>query len=205
MIWIALLIVAVFAVLVLAMIVVQTYNALVESRQLANNGFSQIEVQLKRRYDLIPSLVEAVRAYLGHESETLEAVIAARQQASTDLSKVAGNLTDATAVQTLAVSESMLGGSLGRLAMVVEAYPELKANESVHALTEELTSTENRIAFARQLYNDLATTFNISRERFPAVLFAGAVGFGESMEMLQFDDREAIAVAPKFELVGAAD
>ena len=155
--------------------VVRIYNMLVSSSQLADNSFSQIEIQLKRRHDLIPSLVEATRAFLTHERDTLEAVIKARQQASADLAGVAGKLNDPSAMQSLAASEGMLSGAMGRLSMVIEAYPELKANETVAHLTEELTSTENRISFARQLYNDMATKFNIQRRSFPTVVVAGAV------------------------------
>ncbi|TWU02143.1 LemA family protein [Stieleria varia] len=187
----------------LAGFVVKIYNLLVSSSQQATNGFAQIEVQLKRRHDLIPSLVEATRAFLGHERETLEAVIKARQQASSNLANASGNLTDATAMKGLATSEGALMGAMGRLSMVIESYPDLKANETVANLMEELTSTENRISFARQLYNDLATNFNIQRRCFPTVVVASSVGFGQDLSMLQFDDSAELQHAPKVELVAA--
>lgn len=187
----------------LASLAIRIYNRLVASKQVAQNGFSQIEIQLKRRYDLIPSLVEAVRAYLGHERETLEAVIAARGDASSKLSGVGGQLNNPAAVGSWAASESALGGAIGRLAMVIEAYPDLKANESVAGLTEELTSTENRIAFARQVYNDSATTFNIMRQSFPTIALASPLGFPDDLTMLQFDDQPQIHQVPKVELVPA--
>lgn len=178
----------------------RTYNTLVSSNQQATNGFAQIEVQLKRRYDLIPSLVEATRAFLSHERETLESVIKARQQAASSLSSASGDLNNAAAMKSLGVSEGMLSGAMGRLSMVIESYPELKANATVAALMEELTSTENRISFARQLYNDLATNFNIQRRSFPTVAVAGSVGFRDDLTMLQLEDSAAIAEAPKVEL-----
>ncbi|GAA4472643.1 LemA family protein [Novipirellula rosea] len=186
-----------------AIFVARIYNVLLASFEETRNSFAQIEVQLKRRYDLIPSLVEAARAYLTHERETLEAVIAARQQASSKLSGLQNNLTDAGAVKSWAASEGALGSAMGRLSMVIESYPELKANESIAQLTEELTSTENRISYARQLYNDLATRFNIRRQTFPTVAFSSLVGFSENVELLQFDDQVEIQRVPKFELVGA--
>ncbi|TWU57955.1 LemA family protein [Rubripirellula reticaptiva] len=192
---------AIVSVVAVATIIIRTYNRLVADKQIAGNSFAQIEVQLKRRYDLIPSLVEAVRAYLGHERETLEAVIAARSQASSKLPGVGQQLNDPNVVGTWAASESALGGAIGRLAMVIEAYPELKANETVAGLTEELTSTENRIAFARGLYNDGATTFNIRRQSFPAIVFAAAIGFGDDLVCLQFDDQPEIHQVPAVELV----
>ncbi|MGB7329433.1 MAG: LemA family protein [Rubripirellula sp.] len=193
--------IAVVSVLAVATLVIRTYNRLVAGHQIVGNSFAQIEVQLKRRYDLIPSLVEAVRAYLDHEHETLEAVIAARSQASSKLPGVGQQLNDPNVVGQWAASESALGGAIGRLAMVIEAYPELKADGRVAGLTEELTSTENRIAFARGLYNDGVTTFNIRRQSFPAIVFAAAIGFGDDLVCLQFDDQPEIYQAPKVELV----
>ncbi|TWU24138.1 LemA family protein [Novipirellula galeiformis] len=190
-------------VVAISIFVARTYNVLLGLFEETRNSFSQIEVQLKRRYDLIPSLVEAARSYLSHERETLEAVISARQQASSKLNGLQNNLTDASAVRSWAASEEALGGAIGRLSMVIEAYPALKANESIAQLTEELTSTENRISFARQLYNDMATQFNIRRQNFPTVLFSPSIGFGDNIELLQFDDHAEIQHAPKFELVGA--
>ena len=180
-----------------AMAVVRIYNRLMQSSQLTKNSFAQIEVQLKRRYDLIPSLVESTKAYLGHERETLEAVIKARQQASTDLSGLAGKLGDPSAMKSLAASEGALCGAMGRLSMVIESYPELKANETVASLMEELTSTENRISFARQLYNDMVTKFNIQRRSFPTILISGLVGYASDMNVLEYSDTPEIQHAPK--------
>ncbi len=191
------------AIIAAASLVIRTYNRLVADDQFAGNSFSQIEVQLKRRYDLIPSLVESTRAYLVHERDTLEAVIAARQQASSHLADVGTQLNDANVVARWSASESALGGAIGRLAVVIEAYPELKANETIASLTEELSSTENRIAFARQVYNDSATTFNIRRTSFPAVVFADLIGFGDNLAVLSFDDQPQIHHAPQFSLVAA--
>ena len=188
-----------FVAIVLRM-VTNTYNRLVNMSNQTKNGFNQISVQLQRRYDLIPNLVEAVRGYMSHESETLEAVIAARNEASAKL-KQAGSPTDGAAVASLAGAEGALTSALGRMSFVMEDYPELKAIESVAQLTEELTSTENRIAFARQAYNDWATAFNIMRQEFPTVTFANNIGFGDDFSLLEFEDAEAIKRAPKVALV----
>lgn len=173
-----------------------TYNRLVVLRNRCDNGFAQIDVQLKRRYDLIPNLVECVKSYMTHERETLERVIAARNQASQELSKAAKNPSDTSAVTSWMGAEGVLNGALGKLSFVMEDYPELKANESVAQLTEELTSTENRIAFARQAYNDWATTFNTVRQSFPTVMFAGSVGFGDDRPMLEIANVQEIQEAP---------
>ncbi|QDT01694.1 LemA family protein [Rubripirellula lacrimiformis] len=191
------------AAIAIATVVIGTYNRLVSSRQIAGNGFSQIEVQLKRRYDLIPGLVETVGSYLSHERETLQSVIEARGAAQSGLSNVSANLNDPAVVGSWAASESALGGAIGRLAMVMEAYPELKANETIASLMEELTSTENRIAFARQAYNDTATTFNIRRQSFPTVAFAGVIGFGDDLTLLNFEHQPEIHQAPKIDLTPA--
>ena len=167
----------------IGLMVAKTYNRLVAMSNQAKNGFNQISVQLQRRYDLIPNLVETVRGYMAHESETLEAVIAARNQAASQLKNA--NAGGAEAVSALAGAESTLAGALGRMSFVMEDYPELKANESVAQLTEELTSTENRIAFARQSYNDWATAFNVMREAFPTNTFASQIGFSENMSLLE--------------------
>jgi LemA protein len=173
-----------------------TYNRLVVLRNRCDNGFAQIDVQLKRRYDLIPNLVECVKSYMTHERETLERVIAARNQASQELTKAAKNPSDTSAVTSWMGAEGILNGALGKLSFVMEDYPELKANESVAQLTEELTSTENRIAFARQAYNDWATTFNTVRQSFPTVVFAGSVGFGDDRPMLEIANVQEIQEAP---------
>jgi LemA protein len=172
------------------------YNTLVKLRNRFQNAFSQIEVQLKRRYDLIPNLVETAKAYMSHEKDTLEAVIAARNQAMGGLEQAAKNPGDAAAIAGLAGAESALTGALGRLFAVVEAYPELKANENMLALQEELTSTENKVAFSRQAFNDTVTSYNTYKQSFPAVIIAGMAGHGADASLLEFDS-DAIAEAPK--------
>lgn len=164
-------------VLVLGLWVAGIYNRLVDLRNRFKNAFSQIDVQLKRRYDLIPNLVETAKGYLKHESTTLEAVIKARNIAAAAAQTAAANPADANAVRSLASAEAGLGGALSRLLVVSEQYPDLKANQNMLRLTEELTSTENKIAFARQAYNDNVMTYNTTRETFPNVVFAGAFGF----------------------------
>lgn len=172
------------------------YNKLVELKNRFQNAFSQIEVQLKRRYDLIPNLVETAKGYMSHEKGTLEAVIQARNQAVSGLSKASANPGDPAAMQALASAESGLSGALGRLFALSEAYPDLKANQNMMQLTEEITSTENKVAFARQAYNDAATTYNIYRQSFPPVVFANFLGHAQNAELLDFDDAQ-IAEAPK--------
>ncbi len=141
------------------------------------NAFAQIDVQLKRRYDLIPNLVETAKGYMKHERQTLEAVIAARNQAAGAIEKVAANPANVSAMQSLVGAESALTGALGRLFALVESYPDLKANQTMMQLMEELTSTENKVSFARQAFNDAVMAYNTARETFPAVLFAGMFGF----------------------------
>lgn len=182
--------------LVLMMYGVGIYNKLVALKNRIENAFSQIEVQLKRRYDLIPNLIETVKGYMAHEKDTLEAVINARNQAVGGLKSASDNPGDPKAMQELMVAEQALGGSLGRLFALSEAYPDLKANENMAQLTEELTSTENKVAFSRQAYNDAVTIFNTYRQQFPAVIFAGMLGYNDDAELLEFDS-EAIAEAPK--------
>lgn len=183
--------------LVIAIATGRIYNMLVGQKNLSQNSFSQIEIQLKRRYDLIPNLVECVKSYVKHERETLEAVIAARNQASASLTSMNHQLTNTNGMHNLVQAEGILGGALGRMSCVIESYPELKANEVVSQLTEELSSTENRIAFARQVYNDCAMTFNIQRQSFPTVLFAASFGFADDLEMLEFENSAEIQAAPK--------
>ena len=153
------------------------YNGLVQLRNRFKNAFAQIDVQLKRRYDLIPNLVEAAKGYITHERETLEKVIAARNNAMGASQKAAAAPGDAAAMQGLAQAEGQLGGALGRMMAVFEAYPDLKANQNVLQVQEELTSTENKIAFARQAYNDSVMEYNTKRESFPDTIFAGMFGF----------------------------
>ncbi len=174
------------------------YNRLVTLRNRFENAFSQIEVQLKRRYDLIPNLVETVKGYMSHERETLEAVINARNRAQSGLQQAAAKPGDPAAMKELALSEQMLTGSLGKLFALAEAYPDLKANQNMAQLTEELTSTENRVAFSRQGYNDSVTAYNTYRQTFPPILFANFLGHNQDAELLEFDS-ETIAEAPKVE------
>jgi LemA protein len=183
-------------VLVLAVTAVGIYNKLVTLRNRFKNAFAQIEVQLKRRHDLIPNLVETAKGYMAHERETLDAVIQARNQASAGLQRAAGDPTDAAAVQGLGSAEGALSGAMGRLFAVMEAYPDLKANQNMMQLSEELTSTENKVAFSRQAFNDAATAYNIYKQSFPAVAFAGMFGHANDAALLEFDS-EAIAEAPK--------
>lgn len=156
---------------------IKSYNGLVELRQRIANAFSQIDVQLQRRYDLIPNLVDTVKGAMAHERDTLEAVIAARNQAQAAARAVVGNPTDGAALQQLAAAESQLGGVLGRLVALAEAYPELKAQQNMGLLQEELASTENRVAFARQAFNDAVMVYNTQRESFPDALVASQFGF----------------------------
>jgi LemA protein len=172
------------------------YNQLVALKNRFQNAFSQIEVQLKRRYDLIPNLVETAKAYMAHERGTLEAVIQARNQASSGLARAAANPGDPQAMQALATAEQGLSGALGRLFAVAEAYPDLKANQNMMQLSEEITSTENKVAFARQAYNDAVTAYNIYRQSFPPVVFANFFGHSQNAELLEFDQAQ-IAEAPK--------
>jgi LemA protein len=190
-----LLLVAGFALLVVFWGIGQ-YNGLVRARNAFRNAFSQIDVQLKRRYDLIPNLVETAKAYLKHESGTLEAVIAARNQAAGACANAAANPGSPEAMAALGRAESGLGGVLGRLFAVSEAYPELKANQNMAQLTEELTSTENRIAFARQAYNDSVMAYNNAREMFPANLVAGLFQFAAAslFEVTREAEREGVKV-----------
>jgi len=170
-----------------------TYNGLVALRNRYKNAFAQIDVQLKRRYDLIPNLVETAKGYMRHERETLEAVIAARNAAYSASQQAVANPGDPGAMRGLASAEGQLGGVLSRLFAVAESYPDLKANQNMMSLQEELTSTENKVAFAREDYNDSVMTYNIGREQFPAVLLAGMFGFGpaELFEVKTEKEREA--------------
>lgn len=193
----ALIAVAIAAVVLIgAMVTISTYNQLVALKNLCDNGFAQIDVQLRRRYDLIPNLVECVKGYMSHERQTLENVIQARNQAQSGLAQVAKNPTNAASLQQWMGAESALTGALGKLNFVMEAYPELKANENVAMLTEELTSTENKVAFARQAYNDWVMGFNTYRESFPTVLIAPSLGYPENRVLVEFQDQAAIQEAP---------
>lgn len=182
---------------VLAFWLVAIYNQLVALKNRQENGFSQIEVQLKRRYDLIPNLVETAKAYMAHERETLEAVINARNDAAAGLAAAAGDPSNGAAIQELAGAEGILGSAMSRLNVVMEAYPDLKANQNMMQLTEELTSTENKVAFARQAFNDQVTEYNTYRSSFPPVMFAATFGHPTDAELLEFEDSAAIQAAPK--------
>jgi LemA protein len=179
----------------LALVFISLYNRLVTARNAFKNAFAQIDVQLTRRYDLIPNLVEIAKGYIKHERETLEAVIKARNQAYEGLKVAAADPANATAVQQLSGADQQLGGALGRLMAVAEAYPDLKANQTMMQLSEELTSTENRVAFARQAYNDSVLTYNNKREVFPSSIVASSFGF-VAAEPLKIDD-PAVREVPK--------
>jgi LemA protein len=169
------------------------YNGLVTLRNRYKNAFAQIDVQLKRRYDLIPNLVETAKGYIKHERETLEAVIAARGAAVSAGQKAAADPSTPGAVKALAGADGQLTGALGRLFAVVESYPDLKANQNMMQLSEELTSTENKVSFARQAYNDAVMQYNTTREQFPAVILANMCAFlpAELFELTKPEEREA--------------
>ncbi len=173
------------------------YNQLVALRNRFQNGFAQIEVQLKRRHDLIPNLVDTAKAYMAHERDTLEAVIAARNAAASGLAAAAANPANAAAMADLGAKEGALGAALGRLNVVMEAYPDLKASQNMLQLSEELTSTENKVAFARQAFNDQVMAYNTYRQSFPPVVFAGLFGHGSDATLLQFADSAQIQNAPR--------
>ena len=183
-------------VVVIAFGAISIYNRLVQFRNRFKNSYAQIDVQLKRRYDLIPNLVEAAKGYIAHERGTLEAVIAARGAAMGAAQKAAAAPGDPAAMQGLAQAEGALGGALGRLMAVFEAYPDLKANQNVMQVQEELTSTENKIAFARQAYNDTVMEYNTKRESFPDTIFAGMFAFKEAM-LLESTESAEERKAPK--------
>jgi LemA protein len=183
-------------IIVVAMFAIGTFNKLVALKNRYQNAFSQIEVQLKRRHDLIPNLVETVKGYMSHERETLEAVIQARNQAVGGLEKASSNPGDPGAMKELAGAESALNGALSRIMVLSEAYPDLKASQNMQQLTEELTSTENKVSFSRQAYNDAVTAYNTGKQSFPAVIFAGMFGHTTDAAFLEFDS-QAIAEVPK--------
>lgn len=177
--------------------IVSIFNTLVALRNRFKNAFSQIEIQLKRRYDLIPNLVETAKGYLKHERETLDAVIQARNSASKSLSNAKNNPGDASSIQSLGQAETSLAGAMGKFSVVVEAYPELKANQNMMQLTEELTSTENKVSFARQAFNDQVMEYNTYKQSFPQNVFAGMFGHAKDASLLEFEDSAEIQAAPK--------
>lgn len=190
-------VVGVLVVVLGAMLLAAIYNRLVTLRQRNLNSYSQIDVQLKRRYDLIPRLVETVKGYMAHERQTLEAVIEARNAAAEANARAAANPRDSAAVTSAAGAESTLITALGRLMVLREGYPELKADQNASRLMEELSSTENRVAFARQAYNDAVMLYNTTREQFPNVFLAGVLGFSPA-SLFQIEDareREVVSVA----------
>ncbi|AVI63235.1 LemA family protein [Halomonas sp. GFAJ-1] len=177
--------------------IVAIYNRLVALRNRFQNAFAQIEVQLKRRHDLIPNLVETAKGYLSHERETLQAVIEARNTASAGLKAAAANPGSAKAIADLGGAEGALTQAMGRLNVVMEAYPDLKASQNMQQLSEELTSTENKVAFSRQAFNDSVMHYNTYKQSFPQVAVAGMFGHGEDAALLEFEDSAQIQVAPK--------
>ena len=186
---------------ILAIVVVwgvAIYNGLVTARNAFKNAFAQIDVQLQRRFDLIPNLVEVAKTYMSHERETLEAVIAARSAAQSGLAAAKANPGDAGAMAQLAAAQGQLNAGLGRLMMVAEAYPDLKANQNMMQLTEELTSTENKVAFARQAFNDSVMAYNNKREVFPSSIFAGMFNFAAATLLeIPADKQVETRAAPK--------
>lgn len=185
-------------VLLLAFWAVSIYNGLIRARNAFKNAFAQIDVQLQRRFDLIPNLVETAKGYLKHERETLEAVIAARGAAVSGLAAAKAHPGDPAAMQQLAQREGALNNALSRLLAISEAYPDLKANQNMMQLTEELTSTENKVAFARQAFNDAAMSYNNRREVFPSSMIAGMFNFAPAALLdIPEDKREAVRAAPQ--------
>lgn len=173
------------------------FNKLVALKNRYKNAFAQIEVQLKRRYDLIPNLVETAKGYMKHERQTLESVVAARNEASGVLSGAAADPGDPEAMKRLVGAEGRLSGALMNMRMVMEAYPDLKASQNMMQLSEELTSTENKVSFARQSFNDQVMAYNTYRQSFPPAFFAAMFGHAQDAALLQFEDSAAIQAAPK--------
>ena len=177
--------------------IINIFNSLVRLKNRFKNSFSQIEVQLKRRYDLIPNLIETAKGAMAHERETLEAVINARNAAANGLAAAAADPGNASAMQSLMSAESTLTGALGKMNIVMEAYPDIKANQNMMQLSEELTTTENKVAFARQAFNDAVMGYNTYKQTFPPVFFATSFGHRQDATLLVFEDSAEIQATPK--------